>query len=58
MRESEGLVKDIKRNKFNMSRAECSLSPPWDFGRSECLVDESRIPLGAPIACQSHKVRR
>ena len=50
MRESEGLVKDIERNKFNVSRAECSLSPPWDFGRFECLADEGRIPL-APATC-------
>ena len=41
-RECEVLVKDIKCNKFTMSWAKCSLSPPRGFGHSECLAEEGR----------------
>ena len=52
------LVKDIKRNKFIVSRTNCSLVRHRVFGRFECLANEGRIPLGALTACLSHKVKR
>ena len=51
------LVKDIKRSKFAVSWADCSLVRKG-FGRSECLIDEGRIPLVAPAFCLSHEVKR
>ena len=51
----EVLVKEKRRNKFTVSRAECSLVYHRVFGRSECLVDDSGIPLGALVAyCFAH----
>ena len=49
-REPEVLVKDIKRSKFTVSRAECSLVRHRDFGRPSVLHDEGGILLGAPAA--------
>ena len=49
-RESEVLVKDTKRSKFIVGRAEYSLVRHKVFGYSECLAYEGRMPLGAPIA--------
>ena len=45
--ESDVLVRYLKRREFIVSRAKCSLDHHKISGRSECLADEGRIPLGA-----------
>ena len=48
--DSKVLVKDIKRSKVIVGRAECLLVCHTVFGRSECLADEDRTPFGVPAA--------
>ena len=48
-------VKDRRCSNFTMSRAEYSLGRHKVFGRSKCLADKGRIPLGPPGAyCSAH----
>ena len=49
-RESEVLVRYLKRSELTVGRAECSLDRHRVSGCSECLADEGRIPLGASAA--------
>ena len=50
-RESEVLVKDIKRSKFTVDWPVCSLVRHRVLGYSKCLADKGRILLGALAAC-------
>ena len=53
------IVKDIKRRKFVVSRAECSLVRHGVFGRSECLAKKGNNLLGAlSRSILSHEVKR
>ena len=47
---TEVLVRYLKRSEFTESRAKCSLDRHRISGRSQCLANEGRIPLGASAA--------